>query len=187
MRRHHYTIRLILVHAEHGLENSDNESARRVIIVEQNDLVELRPLRFRLKLDPRFDQRVRHRISELSIESNARDSRCSQPRRKTHTGYCGHASCSFLTLTFGRQTYFDQRPNGFRSRNSLTTPFIDRTDRLWGHAQCNQRARHSHTGLLAEISLRSAVTPIRKMPILSRRGVRGQDKGTSLERKSRPV
>jgi hypothetical protein len=62
--------------AEHALENSDNKFARRVIVVEQNDLVELRPLRFRLKLDLGFGERIRHRISELSIESNARDSRC---------------------------------------------------------------------------------------------------------------
>jgi hypothetical protein len=50
------------------LENSDNEFARRVIVVEQNDLVELRPLRFRLKLVSGFDQYIRHRIAELSIE-----------------------------------------------------------------------------------------------------------------------
>src|SRR4029078_1334886 len=43
----------------------------------------------------------------------------------------------FLTLTLRRETYFDQRPNSFRPRHALTTPFIDCTDGLCGHAQCN--------------------------------------------------
>ncbi len=44
MRRHHDAIGLVLGGAEHRLQHLDHELARRVVVIEQNDLVESRLL-----------------------------------------------------------------------------------------------------------------------------------------------
>src|SRR5438105_1720757 len=54
VRGHHHAVGLILVHAEHGLEHLDDELPRRVVVVEQDNLVEPRPFCFRLNLCARF-------------------------------------------------------------------------------------------------------------------------------------
>ncbi len=47
VRGHHHAISLVRIHAEHRLEHLHHEFARRVIVVEQDHLVERRPLRLR--------------------------------------------------------------------------------------------------------------------------------------------
>src|SRR5690349_17735523 len=62
VRGDHDTVRLLLAHAEFALEDDHDELARRVVVVEQDDLVELRPRDLRLDLDAGFcDQVVVHR------------------------------------------------------------------------------------------------------------------------------
>src|SRR5262245_6732985 len=61
MRRDHHPVGLLLAHVEDGLEHADHELARRVVVVEQNDLVEARPLRLGPNLGARLGDNVRHR------------------------------------------------------------------------------------------------------------------------------
>src|SRR4029079_2104495 len=60
MRRHHYPIRLVGIHAEDRLEHEDDEFARRVVVVEKNDFVERRLLRLRLDLGLWLDEGLAH-------------------------------------------------------------------------------------------------------------------------------
>ena len=45
VRRQHHAVGLVAGHAEDGAEHADDELARRVVVVQQDDLVDLRPLR----------------------------------------------------------------------------------------------------------------------------------------------
>jgi len=47
---HHHSIGLFLAHPEFGLEHRDNELPRRVVIVDQDDLVKARSFSFRSDL-----------------------------------------------------------------------------------------------------------------------------------------
>ena len=64
MRRHHNAIAGLLAHAEDGLQHHDHEFPRRIIVVHENDLIELRPfdlgLRFRLWLQDNIIVTHRH-------------------------------------------------------------------------------------------------------------------------------
>src|SRR6266542_947258 len=53
-------IGLILIHAEFCLEHGDDELARRVVVVEQNDFVQARPFRLQTNLGARLGGDVGH-------------------------------------------------------------------------------------------------------------------------------
>jgi len=65
MRRQHHVIGALAAHAEDGFEHLDDEFARRVVVVQQNHLVERRALGFGARLGARFrprrDDRGAHR------------------------------------------------------------------------------------------------------------------------------
>src|SRR5262245_44412220 len=63
MRREHDAVGLLLVHAEHRLEDADDELAWRVVVIEENDLVQPRPLGLGPHLDARPGRDVAHRAS----------------------------------------------------------------------------------------------------------------------------
>src|SRR4029434_10589177 len=65
MGRHHHPIGLILIHAEFCLEHGDDELARRVVVVEQNDFVQARPFRLQTNLGARLGSDVGHCSSTL--------------------------------------------------------------------------------------------------------------------------
>src|SRR5262249_12694358 len=58
---HHYPIGVVGVHAEHGLEHLHHEFARRVVVVEQDDLPQGWPLSLRQHLGAWFDDGLAHR------------------------------------------------------------------------------------------------------------------------------
>lgn len=62
MRRHHHPVAGLLAHAEHGFQHHSHELTWRIVVIQQNDLIELRPLQ--LWLDLRFwfeiDRTVAH-------------------------------------------------------------------------------------------------------------------------------
>src|SRR5262245_10010804 len=60
MSGHHHPIGLILAHAEFPLEHGDDELARGVVVVEQNDLVQARPFRLEADLGARLGGDVGH-------------------------------------------------------------------------------------------------------------------------------
>src|ERR1044071_8559913 len=58
VRGHHHIIGLILIHVGHCLEHDDGEFARRIVVIEQDDLPKFWPLRLRPYLGFRFDNGV---------------------------------------------------------------------------------------------------------------------------------
>jgi len=74
---------------------------------------------------------------------------CQHPRQQNAACGCrpvrarsaahGWGMPSLGTLTLGRETYFDKRPNGFRPRRAVSAPLIDFSNRFRRHAQRNQR------------------------------------------------
>src|SRR5439155_27151513 len=63
--RDHYTMRLILAELEFTLEHGHHELARREIVIDQDDLVELWPLGLRLRLGTGFEHGFGHRNSPV--------------------------------------------------------------------------------------------------------------------------
>src|SRR5712671_174062 len=63
VRRHHHVVGLVLVHAELRLEDRDDELARREVVVDQNDLVQTRPLR----LQPDFGACLAGGLGHLAV------------------------------------------------------------------------------------------------------------------------
>src|SRR5262249_3887930 len=63
VRRHHDAIGLVLAHAEHRHQHFDHELARRVVVVQQDHLVEPRLLDLRLGDGSGFDVDIAHRPS----------------------------------------------------------------------------------------------------------------------------
>jgi hypothetical protein len=60
MRRYHDLVGLILGHPEFRLQHEDDEFARRVVVVEQDDLVQARPLGLGANLGLGFGDGVDH-------------------------------------------------------------------------------------------------------------------------------
>ena len=72
MRRDHDVVGLVLGHVELTLQHHDDELTRRVVVVEQDDLVQPRPLDLRLDLGTRGDDRIAHRRKCSGFMRNAR-------------------------------------------------------------------------------------------------------------------
>src|SRR5947207_9030787 len=60
MRGHHHPIGLVLAHAKLALEHGDDELARGVVVVEQDDLVQPRPFRLEANLGAPLGGDVAH-------------------------------------------------------------------------------------------------------------------------------
>src|SRR5262249_13409004 len=60
MRRHHHPIGLVLAHTKLALEHRDDELARSVVVVEQDDLVQPRPFRLKANLSAPLGGDVAH-------------------------------------------------------------------------------------------------------------------------------
>jgi len=61
MRGDHHPIRLILIHAELRLEHSDHKFPGRIVVVQQDDLVQARSFRLQSNFGARFARDVAHR------------------------------------------------------------------------------------------------------------------------------
>ena len=57
-RGDHHLVGALLAHAELGLEHHDDEVARRVVVIDQDDLVQPRPFQLRFRRGFRFDGRI---------------------------------------------------------------------------------------------------------------------------------
>src|SRR6185437_9478944 len=73
VRGHHHAVGLALVHAEDGLEHLHHKFARRVVVVEQNHLPQLRPFGLRLQLRTRSEDGLAwaHRACSAARSYNA--------------------------------------------------------------------------------------------------------------------
>ncbi|MNY36517.1 hypothetical protein D3C86_1710120 [compost metagenome] len=73
MRRHHHPVAGLLAHTEDGLQDHGYEIARRIVVIQQNDLVELRPLqlwfdfRFWLEIDRTVTHHGRSCLSLIAV------------------------------------------------------------------------------------------------------------------------
>src|SRR3569623_1922396 len=81
MRREHHVHGGGLVHAKHRLEHEHDELARREVVIEQNDLVELRPLRFRFRLRARLDGDLAHRASKGTRSGGPKKTPPNEPKK----------------------------------------------------------------------------------------------------------
>src|SRR5271166_942477 len=77
MRGYHHPIRLVLVHAELRLQYRDDEFPRRIVVVDENDLVQARPLRFPPNLGARSAGDVAHRMSCFPIAGRRHYAGCA--------------------------------------------------------------------------------------------------------------
>jgi hypothetical protein len=122
VRGHHHAIGLVLAHVEDSHQDGDDELARRIVVVDQDHLIESRLFYLRLGDGIGFDVDIAHRPSPALLvdASSIVGLRCLQRLRQ--------AAASFpAARSFGDGRRLGRRPSGHRKVRRLNQghPFLE--------------------------------------------------------------